>query len=538
VAARRRGTHWMRVGAALCALLLSAVVFAERRLSATAVLGLELFVTLTWLTFFLCAIAGVGLTSDCLSEERREGTLGLLFLTDLHGYDIVLGKWVASSVHACYCLVAVIPILAISFLLGGVTALQLARVALVLAVTLFCSLAMGVLVSLWFTNARNAALATFLGLFTLTAGPFLALLFWRVNRMQLPEEIVALSPAFAAFLATAPAGLPTRLLGMFWPSVLTVAALGLLCLVLASLILPLRWRDRPASPAWAGLRRRWLAWLQWDKGFATARQTFRTRLLDRNPFLWLTARARWQPLAVWGLLLGTAALCAWSAHEYPSDWRSPEPFGFVSYGVHLVLKGWIASAVVHRLAADPRTGALELLLSTPLSLRQIVAGQFLALRHQFGGPLLVLLAADACFCYWAMRLAFTQQQFFLWLYGAHMAMLIADVVAIAYIGLWSAAASRSGTRATALTLGRIGVVPWGCFVSLLLLVEWFQLDRRWQLDWDETTFLTLWFGLGLAADVGFGLYAGWMLRHQFRQRAAERFAPPRGRRWPGWFSTR
>ena len=45
-----------------------------------------LFTLLTSYAFLLCVVTGVLLNSDCLSREKREGTLGLLFLTDLHGY--------------------------------------------------------------------------------------------------------------------------------------------------------------------------------------------------------------------------------------------------------------------------------------------------------------------------------------------------------------------------------------------------------------------------------------------------------------------
>ena len=43
--------------------------------------------------FVFCALAGVFACSDALSRERREGTLRLLFLTDLHPLDVILGKW-------------------------------------------------------------------------------------------------------------------------------------------------------------------------------------------------------------------------------------------------------------------------------------------------------------------------------------------------------------------------------------------------------------------------------------------------------------
>ena len=45
-----------------------------------------------WAGFVGSAIAGLVLTADCISQERREGTLGLLFLTDLRGPDVALGN--------------------------------------------------------------------------------------------------------------------------------------------------------------------------------------------------------------------------------------------------------------------------------------------------------------------------------------------------------------------------------------------------------------------------------------------------------------
>lgn len=60
-------------------------------------------------------LAGTAVTADCLSEEKRDGTLGPLFLTDLRGYDVVLGKLVATALPVFYSLVAAIPVLALPF---------------------------------------------------------------------------------------------------------------------------------------------------------------------------------------------------------------------------------------------------------------------------------------------------------------------------------------------------------------------------------------------------------------------------------------
>ncbi len=61
------------------------------------------------------------LAADCISLERREGTLGLLFLTPLKGTDIVVAKGLAHGLRAVTLGLAVLPVLTIPFLLGGVS---------------------------------------------------------------------------------------------------------------------------------------------------------------------------------------------------------------------------------------------------------------------------------------------------------------------------------------------------------------------------------------------------------------------------------
>src|SRR5262249_4690173 len=59
--------------------------------------------------------------ADCISRERREGTLALLFLTPLKATEIVLSKSLVHGLPALTLWLSVIPILTIPFLLGGLT---------------------------------------------------------------------------------------------------------------------------------------------------------------------------------------------------------------------------------------------------------------------------------------------------------------------------------------------------------------------------------------------------------------------------------
>src|SRR5947208_13842031 len=143
-ASRRRGTYWNRAVAALAAILIfGGALFFEAH-QPPKELGKDIFNALAGLFLFSSLVAGVRYTADCLSEEKREGTLGLLFLTDLKGYDVVLGKLAATSVNTFYGMLAIFPILAISLLVGGVTGTEFWRMVLVSADNLLFSLALGI----------------------------------------------------------------------------------------------------------------------------------------------------------------------------------------------------------------------------------------------------------------------------------------------------------------------------------------------------------------------------------------------------------
>src|ERR1039457_2698297 len=129
VAARRRGTYWLRFWLVLGALAIWFLLLGTGQASRVE-MGKILFVAIGVIALGFCLFAGVFLTADCLSEEKREGTLGLLFLTELKGYDVVLGKLTATSVHALYGLMAIFPVLALPLLMGGVSLGEFWRVVL------------------------------------------------------------------------------------------------------------------------------------------------------------------------------------------------------------------------------------------------------------------------------------------------------------------------------------------------------------------------------------------------------------------------
>ncbi|MCX6929412.1 MAG: ABC transporter permease subunit [Verrucomicrobia bacterium] len=191
IAARRPGTYRTRWLAALGMMGVWVLLAAANRRMSAAELSKTQFIALGVLALGFCLLAGIFLTADCLSEEKREGTLGLLFLTDLRGYDVVLGKLIATSVHSVYGLLAMFPVLALPLLMGGVTVGEFWRVVLVLVATLFFSLSMGMFVSALVREARQAMAGTFLGLVVLAGA--LPALWWLGNAVLVvaPNRVMA-----------------------------------------------------------------------------------------------------------------------------------------------------------------------------------------------------------------------------------------------------------------------------------------------------------------------------------------------------------
>src|SRR5207253_1060183 len=64
------------------------------------------------------------------------------------------------------------------------------------------------------------------------------------------------------------------------------------------------------------------------------------------------------------------------------------------FGLHSLIKFWAAWEASRRFAEDRRSGALELLLTSPIGEDYILKGWMIGLKRRFLGPLALLLAGD------------------------------------------------------------------------------------------------------------------------------------------------
>ncbi len=524
VTARRSATYWRRSGAAFLILIGGAACLLLMRSANPQEISLGLFGTMTAGALLYGLLAGVQSTSDCLSWEKREGTLGLLFLTDLRGYDVVIGKLAATSMHALYGLLAVVPMLALPLLMGGVAPAEFGRMALVILNSLFFSLAVGMFVSALSKSARSAVAVTLILL--LVANAFLPFvgswlrfhqkLTGMENWFYLPSSVFTFIAAFDTNYTTKGWYGATS----FWRSLGVIHASAWVLLIFSCFIVPRSWQDRPSGTRKARWGQRWYSWTH---GSPADRQSFRRRLLSMNAFSWLAARPRYKPAFVW-LLLGIATcLWLWGLAKYRRDWLGEPNYILTAALLNLFLKQWFASETVRQLAEDHHSGSLELILSTSLTEREIVRGQWLALRRQFLGPLLLIMAVEVVFMF-APLSEMDREDKLDWIlfFGGLIFLQVADLMGLFWVGMWQALKASSPARASRATKVRILIWPWIVMAAVGLLVLLVNLQFTWEPG--SKFFLLLWIGLSVATDLGFGLQARQSLLTKFRTMAAQRFA--------------
>jgi ABC-type transport system involved in multi-copper enzyme maturation permease subunit len=516
VTARRPGTYWLRFWVALAMLAIWLLLLSNSRYTTPAQMGQHLLNALGILAFGFSLFAGAFMTADCLSEEKREGTLGLLFLTDLKSHDVVLGKLAASSLNAFFGLLATFPILGLTMLLGGVTGREFARLMLVFATTLFFSLGIGMFASAVSQEARQAMGRAFM-LVVIFAGVF-PVLWWGENlalRPPVPAWLLLPSPAYTYMKAFDNYYRSGNGAQDFWLSLGMIFSIGLTGVVLAVCLLPRAWRRVDSTPAAE------------SKGPGGTKFPHRTTFgqragyLNANPFEWLAGRDRasgWFALKslMWLFPLWAIFLVA----SFFVRNRAEIPFTiamFSAYGLHLVVKVLIATEASRRMNQDRQSGALELLLATPISVEAILSGQKRALLQHFLQPMAVLVVVNLALCAAVMvdsgplHMGAPDRGIFLEIFIGGIVMLIADFHALGWVGMWQGLTKTKHHRAV---LGTLGRVLGGCWLATFLV---FFIGPHFHSWGDVVITFGMWFVLGGVVDVVAGQSARLKLRAEFRQ---------------------
>lgn len=467
VAARKRSTFWTRLLAALLTLAIAGLfllLFTRAGAGFIPNRGKVLFLVLSWAAFIYALTAGVFLTSDSLSEEKREGTLGLLFLTDLRGYDVVLGKLAATSLHAAYGLVAAFPILALCLLLGGLLAEEFWKGILAIANMLFFSLAVGMLASCLSREPLRAMNATILFLSVLIGVPHLidlGLADWgSVPSVTLARLVTPFHP-FISIQSGARTG--------YWFSLLISHLIGWLCLALAAGRAPFCWQEtrlRQSTPA---------ARLHQSHRRATQRSS--------DPLLWLASRGRhfrlWILVALL-IVIGTAGLSAYS-------WRTALELSQAVLPVAgLLLYLWMTAHATRFFFEGMRSSALELILCTPVKPFEIVRAQWRSFMATFTLPLFSIVTAEQFAAFTQLLNAGGGTPISSYMIAQQVYSAITSIttaIAIGWFGMWMGLRSRKAHVAIIKTLVFVFVLPFiGLGLFQLMLTFGFAFAGRMP-DW-------------------------------------------------------
>jgi ABC-type transport system involved in multi-copper enzyme maturation permease subunit len=351
-----------------------AVVFPPPGLRALAQLGERFFIAVIGTQLTLVLLAAPAATAGAICLDRSRGTLTHLLATDLTDREIVLGKLAARLTPILTLVVATLPFMELITLLGGVDpdALLGAFVVTLGVAVLGCCLAL--VFSIWVRRTHEALLATYAvwGLWLL-ASPMLQ----QINRMTGYSLYVPPPTADPYLLAFAPYWRPGS---VGWTDYLAflAATWGISAILVVVAVRTMRRVCTRDGERKAARRFRRSAH---GVDPATSRLS---QILDRvgppldfNPILWRewhrNRPARWARIVAMLFIIGgvTFSLLAIYGDEFGNMSAFLNAF---QVAIGLLLLSVIAAT---SLAEERVRGSLDVLLTTPMSTREIVIGKWL-----------------------------------------------------------------------------------------------------------------------------------------------------------------
>ncbi|MEI7732980.1 MAG: ABC transporter permease subunit [Verrucomicrobiota bacterium] len=509
LAARRHSTYYARVAFAGVAVLFATALFLYCLDSGARirVYGRTLMIGILVLGYLYSVVYGVALTADTISQEKREDTLGLLFLTDLKGYDIVLGKWVANLLHALGGLLAIVPIPALGFLFGGATWQDYVFAVATMLVTLLFATAVGIFFSALMRRQSAALISAWL----VVAIPWLICALNAAGRRAGIDSwdslsLLLASPAvnLVAILTdwsggTVPPGLQCGCL------LVTLGATFVLLLI-ASFSAPRRWQVREPLTVRPSMEARTEQKLEQalglDRWWSRQRAASRHRQLEDTPTLWLAERLYQLRLSFWaiGLLLFLGTVFILSVTLRGDAWLTAFLGGCLL--ISLTVKVRVLMQAARAFAESRRSGALATLLVTPLSTRDLIRGHLLGIKRDALVPVaLCLLLQVPPLLIALIGLHPWQLVAVLVVFGLPFLMLLTDLYALSWWGLWLGLKEGRAMRATqrGLFVAFILQAPTWIAWLILLAVRWENMDEEILWGFAPLLALNIFINLSLVA---------------------------------------
>lgn len=389
--ARRPANHRLRVGTALGGTILLWAISISLNAPAARV-GTWLFAGTHTLVLAFLVLTTPAMAGDCVAREKREGTLGLLFLTPLNSAGIIVAKALAVGLRTVTIWLAALPLLTIPFMTGGVTLMDMGSAVSIEFCTIAICLAAGLAATSMAKERNTALVLAYLlavgGMLVFSEAMLLLLTgFWRgFSGMGAGDwrQLIVVAPALLGGLFNfqgrggwSPLGNQSAKLGTIWqwlcglsPAVALIVLGG--ALTLAIWLLEKAWRDEIPSARREKLKRVYCTPLFFGR-FTRVMKAKR----GRNPVAWLQQRSWKSGTWAWGLCFVFLVV------ECVGGGANGVELGLWQTVLGLALAGIYTFAGVSSFLEEKRSGALELLLVTPLSVNKLIWGRVQGLWMQF-----------------------------------------------------------------------------------------------------------------------------------------------------------
>ena len=437
--------------------------------------------------------------ADCLSQERREGTLGLLMLTPLRPWDIVLAKAAAHALRAFTLWLVVLPVMALAFLQGGVGWREALLSTSINFSSLCAAVGAGVLASSyskqWLRALSLAAIFSGLAVGVVAVGKMVVLFLMLTPFMpkgisinfSLDQYLIDAWVYFTDSQATwsqmfsgvgLRAGYLRALMFTEVSSSLVVFLLSLGLLWLAAWNIRRLWREEPPSVRVQQMEK---VFCEPVIGVAFLRGWMR-RKLARNPIGWLEQR-RWS---------GRLVTWAWFAiiisvqSAVLTDSNLFRTYGGAQAVMAWLLAGSMAASAAGSFRRERETGVLELLLVSPLTTGQIIGGRLRGLWGQFLPSIVMLLGIWIYFASILRGIFHNQGEIWsVWFF-------LVTFAVVPVIGLYFSVRCKNFISAFLFTLAFVFVIPMG-LVMLVRFVAWLSSDMNSFFDGGADPGTQMWF---------------------------------------------
>ena len=325
----------------------------------------------------------LSLTMSAFAEERRNGTLELLFLAGLSAWEVFLMKLIGGMARVAMHLIGILPFQAFPFLAGGLSGELFVSTIAVLALGVFFVFAAGALGSALCREDEHALTVALLIIGSIGAFPLVAAYGGAFFSAPSAFSVASVS---ADWLWICPGYLAVLVLDQLrsfsaaevWDSGLATLGWGAALLLVAFRMV--RGSGQEDRTIVERLRSRLAA--RW-RGSSSAGRRLRSQWLDCDPSAWLVLRDRGTTKLIWSFLGFLGILSGCFCWFLGTVWLTPGAVYLLAV-VCLVGLSWLSLYTVgRRIGEDRRSGVLELLLTTGLSSKEIVEGQRRGVRRMF-----------------------------------------------------------------------------------------------------------------------------------------------------------